>query len=115
MGLIYLAGVVLVYLIGFAFTYGYLSPTHERDYADLFKGPVPQAVAWPIVLTYMIAASPFQRMGLRLAEKQLEQRRVRVAAQEKIRVELEQAERELEEQLSQDDDSSHTQTRRAVS
>jgi hypothetical protein len=69
---------------------------------------------WPVALVGLLTFKPFNRIGAILATRQIEQKKIRIEIQKKARIELEQAEGELEELLSYQDDSKRNKARTSV-
>lgn len=107
---------ILSYLAVAGFVFGYTRALwHIGGNGWDEPGPFFAGMLWPVFVLYASVSHFPNQVGYRVANHQIEKRRIRVEYQQKLRIELEQAERELEEQLMQDDDSETTSESRAVS
>lgn len=103
--MLYLILGITSYVAMAGFVFGYTRAVWEVGQNGWEEpGPFFAGLLWPLFVTYALISYFPNKIGFKVANMQLERRRLRVAAQEKIRLELEQAEKELEEQLMQDDD-----------
>jgi hypothetical protein len=105
-------GCILSYLIIAAWTFGYCAgldgrgekEPHYSDhkglgwYHDEACAWVP-AIFWPAALVYFLIVKPLAYLGYRKGGKTLQVRQVRAELHQKLRVEIEKAERELEEEF----------------
>jgi hypothetical protein len=124
--LCWIAGII-TYLIGGGFTFGYVA--RRIGYSDPWDGPGPilSALIWPFTMIVGLSL-PIMTLGKRLAESQIKAEKLREKkldakkaennvririeelAEEKAKRELYDIERELEEQLSQQEQLFHEES-----
>lgn len=110
------AAIFLLYAIVGAWTFGYVSGLDGRGedpHSKGYESPkyaglgyyrneeaawVP-AIFWPVALLFFLVIKPLAFFGYRRGCNTLRVRKTRIELQKKLRVELEKAERELEDEL----------------
>lgn len=96
---------VLGYIGVGAWTFGYVKGATEDKTGWCTPIPMLSAVFWPfsillLLLSYAVII-PAQRMGFAWQQSKLNKKKQRIAMQEKVRVELKEAEKELEAQFKE--------------
>jgi hypothetical protein len=93
---------ILGYLAAAAWTFGYVRGALNVAHGG-WDNPVPlfASICWPITLLVSMIILPVQRAGFAFQQHKLEKKKQRIAIQEKVRVELQEAEKELEVQFEQ--------------
>ncbi len=83
-----------------AWTWGYTRGAVEDETGWVTPVPLLAGLFWPIIFTGIMMKRllvPMQSMGFALQQKQMLRKKQRIELQTKTRIELEEAERELEE------------------
>lgn len=120
MNYLYLFGSIALYMASMGVTFGYFMKVLGGY--DNAPESFMAALFWPVVISYMIFAMPFHKLGKLLAEKllarqeqqeviKLEKLQAARKIKEKIRIELQAAEEELEHDMEEDYDSPSVTTR----
>lgn len=93
---------IIGYLTAAAWTFGYVRGA-VNDHENGWETPLPlfSAIFWPITILAAMVIMPVQKAGFAFQQHKLEQQKQRIALQEKVRIELQEAEKELEAQFEQ--------------
>jgi septal ring factor EnvC (AmiA/AmiB activator) len=88
--------VALGYIAAAAWTFGYVRGATNDESGFDTPTPLFSALAWPITLLVAMVIVPVQRAGFTFQQHKLEQKKKRIALQEKVRIELQEAEKALD-------------------
>jgi len=103
---------VIIYPAVGAWIFGYVRGALNDKTGWETPLPLFSAMFWPIALVAIILSHivvPAQAMGLAFKEKKLTEKRKRIELQEKVRVELLEAEKEIERQFQELEELEETQ------
>lgn len=102
MSILFLIALSIAYVSAGAWTFGYVRGA-VNDQQNGWETPLPlfSAILWPLTLLGAMVILPVQRAGFAFQQHKLEKRKQRIALQEKVRIEIQEAEKELEAQFEE--------------
>lgn len=93
---------ILVYIAIAGFTTQLLISLNDAKYEKYKDGYYFAGAVFPVIIIYYLSYKPFQFLGEYIGDKIVIRKLRRLQEQKRIRIELEQAEQEVEEVLHQD-------------